>query len=77
MTCDVLRGYQSYYPPNCIGNPPWGEGCEQCIKIINPILLYIILGLLVFIILFEIVILIKKIFKKVYKRKNVKRTIRK
>ena len=37
MTCNILEGYVSETAKNCIANPPWGEGCEICVKAISPI----------------------------------------
>jgi len=55
MTCAI--GYSSELARNCIANPPWGEGCEICVKW-NLIPLWIILGLVIvvsviFVILFK------------------------
>ena len=32
MTCNILEGYVSETAKNCVANPPWGEGCEICVK---------------------------------------------
>ena len=79
MTCDVLHGYESYYPPGCVGNPPWGEGCERCIPISvierlfgGNLLLIINILLVISLILLIIfsIILIKDLLKKRRRKKK-------
>jgi len=47
MTCKI--GYISEQAKNCIPNPPWGEGCEICVKQ-NWLPIWILLGLLMLLI---------------------------